>query len=164
MKSNRIILVLGSIAAAVTVAAIVLPALARSSNCGGNSAALYLVREYASVAKFSALESSNGVFQVTKVSEDDRAGLRRCARNHWIPRARFLVSTNLLTTNDLKARRILIVCDQSFRNVPQRWTGTAPATHAVGYSDGSAALISPVEFNALDRSSFAYLDELHPAP
>ncbi|HWN93847.1 MAG TPA: hypothetical protein VNT99_02330 [Methylomirabilota bacterium] len=161
--SRRGLLILGVGIALVAVAVATLPLLARSSNCGGNSAALNQVRHYAILAELCALNNSNGAFRVADVPDEERNQLRQSSRNHWIPGARFLVSTNTVTTSDFKARHILIVCDKPYRNVPRRWIGTAPPAHAVAYSDGSAALMSPAEFASMDRRSFVFLDELYPS-
>lgn len=160
--SRKGFLIMGGGLALVVTAVAVSPLLARPSNCGGNSAALNQVRQYAILTELCALNSSNGLFRVTDVPDEERNQVRVCSRNHWIPDARFLVSTNTVTTNDLKTRRILIVCDKPYGNVPRRWFGAAAPAHAVGYSDGSTGLMSPGEFALLDRRSFVFLDELYP--
>lgn len=142
--------------------AIALPAFTYKTNCGGNSAALSDVHLYTTVALVAASDNSDHTFSICTATAEQRAQLARVARDHWIPDAHFLVSTNPVFEHDSSPRRIIIVCDTPYRNYPRRWIGSAPPTHAVGYSDGSAGLISPTEFAILDRSSFLALDVLCP--
>ena len=59
-------------------------------------------------------------------------------------------------------RRIIIVCDSAYTNVPQRLFWSVPPTYAAGYSDGSVGPISVSEFARFDRSCFAGFSELYP--
>ncbi len=160
MSRNRLLL-LGAVLAGGVV--FLLPLLSRSSNCGGNSAALSDVRQYALLVGNAAEASPDHTFRVDAATPEQRKELAEFVRNSWIPRARYLVSTASLSERELQTRRVKIVCDTPYRNVPRRWIGSAPPTHAAGYSDGSSGLISPAEFAALDRSSFAFLDVLYPS-
>lgn len=134
----------------------------KTSNCGGNSAALSNVREIALIACLGIQDSTEKTFCYTTANTKERNELARTSRTHWLPRARFLVSTNLVSERETKEHRLIAVCDTPFRNVPQKWIGRAPPAHAAGYSDGSCGLISTEEFSALDLSTFKPLDELYP--
>ena len=136
----------------------------RSFNCGGNSAALSTAIEYARYAFVLGMDNPDRLF---RISENDRKYLAGFAQDTtWLKGARFLVYTNAVLEDKSAPRRLIIVCDTTYRNVPRRqiswWIIPAPPTHAAGYSDGTAGLISPKEFAALDRSSFAFLDEIYP--
>jgi hypothetical protein len=161
--SRKLLLLAVGVGAVLVCAATLLPVFNRATNCGGNSAALFRVQEYALMVRVGAMDSSNHIFQVNKVMPEQRQRLAELAHYYWIPGARFLVSTAPWSEQEPGPRRIIIVCDTPYRNVPQRWIGSSPPAHAVGYSDGSTGLISPAEFAALDRSLFAFLDELFPA-
>jgi hypothetical protein len=137
-------------------------AVGKTSNCGGNSAALGQVYYIAILARLGAMESEDHSFRFTEVSSEEREELARNSHNHWVKTARFLVSTDPVFEEETQGRRIIVVCDTPYRNVPQRWIGSAPPTHAVAYSDGSCGLISTAEFAALDLSKFRPLDELYP--
>jgi hypothetical protein len=163
MSRKRLILIVGLVAILAIGAAFVLPLFARTSNCGGNSAALSNVRVYVLLARMSAMDSPDHTFRVTTVTSEQRKELARVAHDHWIPNARFLVSTAPLSEVPSQPRRIIVVCDTPYRNVPRRWIGSAPSAHAAGFSDGSVELISPAQFAALDQSSFTFLDELYPS-
>jgi hypothetical protein len=132
-----------------------------TTNCGGNSAALARVQSYAALAAVSARYASDHQFHIFSPAEEQRTDLAILARSHWLPYAHFLVSTTPVQAG--AARRVIVVCDTPFYNVPQRWIGSPPPAHAAGFSDGTAALISPAEFAALDRSQFVALDRLFPA-
>jgi hypothetical protein len=159
-QREKLFFLVGLVAVLVLSAAIVLPLFQRASNCGGNTAALSHVGHYVLVARAHVTDSPDRKFLVTMVSSEQRKTLVDLGRNHWIPNARFLVSTAPLVEQGIQPRRIVIVCDTPYRNVPRRWFGSAPPAHAAGFADGSTCLISSVEFAALDRSEFALLDEL----
>jgi hypothetical protein len=57
-------------------------------------------------------------------------------------------------------KRIIMVCDHPYDNVPQRIFGRAPMAHAVAYSTGETGLISPEEFGRLNLSRFIDLQTL----
>ena len=162
MSRKRLFLLVGLVAISAIGAGFVLPLFARS-NCGGNSAALSNVRMYVLLARMGSTDSPDHVFHVLTVTPEQRKQLAHVAHDHWIPNARFLVSTGPLSEESSQSRRIIVVCDTAYRNVPRRWIGSAPPAHAAGFSDGSAELISPAQFAALDKSSFTFLDELYPS-
>jgi hypothetical protein len=138
-------------------------ARARTSNCGGNSAALSNVRRYHSIVRQAALENADHTFRVTSLAAGQQDELAKVARYHWIPHARFYVSTTPFSEKQTASNQVIIVCATAYNNVPRRWIGSAPYTHAAALADGTTKLISPAELSALDRSSFVFLDELCPA-
>lgn len=162
MSRKRLLFLCGLVAILAVGAAVVPPLFTPASNCGGNSAALSDVRTYALIARMGATDSPDHTFRVMMATPEQRKQLARVARDHWVPNARFLVSTAPFSEEQSQPRRIIAVCDTPYSNVPRRWIGSAPPAHAAGFSDGSAELISPARFAALDRSSFVFLDELYP--
>lgn len=150
-------------------AIVAIPAATSVTNCGRNSAALTDCGSFANLMVALADDKPNQPFLITNVPPEYREEFSRLARpDHWIPKAHFFVSTQPLVgtaldaQRDRKNRRILIVCDTPYTNVPERQFWHAPPTHAVGYSDGTTGLISPAEFAKLDFSTFKRLDELFP--
>jgi hypothetical protein len=144
------------------LAAILIPALPRGTNCGGNSATLAQIFNITLIARIGAQDSPEHSFRFTAVNSQQREQLSDGARNHWLPGARFLLSTIPVSMQEDQPRRIIVVCNTPYRNVPRKWIGSAPLTHAAGFSDGTCSLISPAEFGALDFSTFASLDKLYP--
>jgi hypothetical protein len=137
---------------------------ATTKNCGGNSAALHVCKNYALIFDLSRSESSDLHFSVTNLPTQHHAELGELARYHWVRNARFLVSTASVAREGQHKPRVIVVCDTAYSNVPERRFFKAPPTHAAGYSDGSTALISPAEFARLDKSLFVPLDTLYPKP
>ena len=158
MSRKLLLLIVGILA----VGAAVFPTLSYTTNCGGNSAALAQVRSIALLALAGTYDAPDHSFRFTAADAGQREQLALYARTHWLRSARFLVSTAPVSEHEAPPRRIIAVCDTPYRNVPRRWIGSAPPTHAAGFSDGSHGLISPAEFAALDRSTFVALDELYP--
>lgn len=134
-----------------------------TTNCGGNSAALGRVEHLALLALGSYQDAPDRTFRFAVVDSLLPDQLFVYRRSDWLPRARFLVSTAPISERDAKERRLIVVCDTPYRNVPRRWIGSPPPTHAAGYADGSYGLISPADFAALDRSTFTPADALLPA-
>jgi hypothetical protein len=136
------------------------PAMAKGKQRGPGC-----LQSYSVILSLTVAESSGESISATNLSPQYRDELgRRVARNHWVPGARFLVNTAPVTDAALTQHQVVIVCDTPYSNVPQRRFIKAPPTHAVGYSDGSIALISPAEFNKLNKASFVPLDTLYPLP
>jgi hypothetical protein len=152
---------------AVAIAVIVLaafalePLLVRQSNCGGNSRVLSHCKQIAFAASLGISESPDHGFRFTDPGLDNLDWVfRTAAESTAYYRARYLMTTNRLDATHLDHPVIVVVCDTPFRNVPERWIGKAPPTHAVGYSDGSTRLISTSDFARMDRSTFQPLETL----
>lgn len=126
------------------------------SNCGGNSAALSQVRGMASFVRAHALDHPSPEGFLASLTLEERDELADLAMNHWIPRARFLVSIQPLPSVGAPPL-LLAVCDTPFTNQPQR--GSAPS-HAAAYSDGSTRLLSPSDYLALDRTGLVEIGAL----
>ena len=153
---NRKVVIAGLLAlATVATGALVLPALAPPSNCGGNSAALSACRKYGMTIRVAAA-NNNGEFEVSKLSDSDQKDMLEITANHWIRDATFLIKGSKFKT-ETDRKHVVAVWNRSYDNVPQPaiWNGwkRTPA-HAVTYSDGSGGLISPIEFADLDLSGF----------
>src|SRR6267143_432042 len=135
---------------AVFVLGLTLPALSPGSNCGGNSAALFVCKIYAETARIDA-KDNGGVFEPAKLQGEDKKEIARLAHYHWIPDASLLVKRGAIRMEGAQ-RTIIAVCDKAYGNVPQPmlWNGykKTPA-HAVAYSDGSVELISAAQFKSL---------------
>lgn len=149
------------LAALLVAISLVVPVWNQTSNCGGNSAALAQVVQIALIARFAASDAPDHSFRFNAAGPDEREQLAGFSRSPWLHGARFLVSAMPVEEEENQSRRVIVVCNKSYRNVPRQWIGYAPPTHAVGYSDGSYGLISPAEFAALDLSKFTPLDEVY---
>ncbi|MDB6022310.1 MAG: hypothetical protein JWQ04_2167 [Pedosphaera sp.] len=154
MKRVVIYGLLSAVAAVVAIGLFLPPLLTRASNCGGNSPALSVCKSCIEELEI-AEEDKPQKFDVFSISQSDKSEIARMAQNHWIPESKFFIRTNVDLSSTPK--RIIVVCDTQYGNVPQPtvWNGWRenPA-HAVGYSDGTAGLISPEEFKTLDLSGF----------
>lgn len=131
-----------------------LPALSRSTNCGGNSAALSDCKNIATFVGLYCLDHDEG-FNLERLTDGELGDLRRICDDHWISSASFF-----LRRGDVQfgSEEILVVCDRPYTNVPRRWLGQSPATHAVGYADGSTGLMNLDEFAELDLRSFQKIE------
>lgn len=134
--------------------------ISRPTNCGGNSAALSQVRSIALTLLVAANEAPSCSFSILAPNSEQRSQLSALSRSHWISEANFLVSTNVFLEPEPRPKRMVAICDRPYSNVPRRWIGSAPLSHAVGFADGSGGLISQREFAALDLSTFVRLDWL----
>ena len=158
MKWSRLLLL---VAVLVAVGAAILPVFTQNSNCGGNSAALAEVRCIALAAVVYASDAPDHTFRFTIPTAWQRGELAHYGRTHWCRDARFLVSISPIFEQERQQHRIITVCDKPYTNVPRQRFGSAPPTHAAGFSDGSCGLISKAEFAALDRTMFIPIDELY---
>ena len=129
------------------------------SNCGGNSAAISNVRQYYAIVEVAAASRPDHRFSIASATPQEREDLAAAARGPWTGGARYIVSTQPYQAGARGPRRLIIVCDTPFRNVPRRLI-PYPPTHAAAFSDGSVALISVAEYAALDHSVLVPLDQL----
>jgi hypothetical protein len=95
------------------------------------------------------------IYNITQLPQNDQTVLVEEARDHWISEAKILIRTNI--NPNAVPKQIVVVCDTPYGNVPQPtiWNGYRihPA-HAVGYSDGTAGLVSPAEFKKVNLNEF----------
>lgn len=143
---------------AIVLVALVLPALKQPSNCGGNSEALSDVKWYALFLQWAAETRPDHEFSIASATPSQLGELRSLAIGP--AGARYLVSPQPYRHPHTDQKRVVIVCDRAFTNVPRRLFGRAPPTHAVAYSDGTCGLISMADFKKLDRSELVPLTEL----
>ncbi len=159
MSRRLLKIVVWSVALVAAVAAL-LPLLASSSNCGGNSAALSSCKQILIYDRW-ARGTNNASFDLAQLDAVDLTNFFRTVANHWTPDAGYWLRTNGLSSTT--SRQIAVVCDHAYDNVPQPTVWNVyrrnPA-HAVGYSDGTTGLISPTEFQSLDRRGFISLTAL----
>lgn len=125
---------------------------ARSSNCGGNSAALTACDCYAGMLQWWASDHPNQAFRYDDFRKD--VDLTDLPGASWIRSAKLLAKPDGIRFDPARPREVVIVCDRPYDNVPQRLLFRSPKAHAVGYSDGTAGLISPDEFAHLNTAGF----------
>jgi len=153
---NRSALKTLSVAGVMTIALLLLPlALARSSNCGGNSAALSLCGSLASRIRIEQERFGAG-FDVQRIDAEAFQDLTDIARSTWLERGTLWIRRTV--PQQANSNVIVAVCTRAYDNVPQPlwWNGfkRTPA-HAIAPLRGSSRLVSPAEFAQLDLSAFA---------
>ena len=134
--------------------------IARTSDCGGNSAALVVCREYANTLRL-LLSDKTKRLAVLELAPTNKTNLFIAAQSHWIPDASFLIKTNIDFTNP--GNDLVIVCMQPYENLPQPnlWNGYRNTwAHAVGFLSGESRLMSPEEFGRLDTSQCVAVSKL----
>src|SRR4051812_11630722 len=80
-----------AICVVVITAALVLPLLARSTNCGGNTAALSACRSVVVGLQEVALDRGDKPFRVANLSATERENFRIIHGMSWLPGARVLL-------------------------------------------------------------------------
>jgi hypothetical protein len=132
-----------------------LPSFATSGKWNGNRSMLFQCKQQMRIWK--SAETNNSTFDFSKLSYDDtqRTLIIEWELDVWI-------KTNFVWQSDKTKREIVIVSGKEYDNVPASfWTfyRKYPA-HAVGYSDGTAALISPEQFTNLNLTGFVSISNL----
>ncbi|HEV2694448.1 MAG TPA: hypothetical protein VG347_16260 [Verrucomicrobiae bacterium] len=158
MKS-KILTIMAVIIILTLIAAMVVPLLENSTNCGGNNPARTDCYNFSLYARMAS-EDNTEKFEIEKI---DKQCLQMLARQHWgICGTDLLVRTNFLT-GKINNHELVIVCTEPFGNIPKptiwNFYHRHPA-HAVGYSDGDVNLISPGEFRSLNLSGFTSISNL----
>src|SRR5207247_8604309 len=152
-------LLLGSTAIVVVAAGMMLPAMKRS-NCGGNSAALSACKAYITISHCRAADHHGESFHFDQADTQTRQQLGRLPGASWIRSGRLMARLDEVRVEAAADKRIIMVCDHPYDNVPQRIFGTSPMAHAVSYSNGETGLISPQQFARLSLSGFVDLQSL----
>ncbi len=143
------------------IAALVLAAINNRPNPGGNTAALVACNNYIMAIQSWAADHPGSSFQLSQADPQTRAFLARLPANPLIGSARLLAIADGVHLNPAGDKRIIMVCDRAYDNVPQRIFGKSPLAHAVAYSTGETGLINPQEFGRLDLSVFLDLQTLN---
>ena len=150
---------LGSTAIVVVATGMMLPAMKRS-NCGGNSAALSACKAYITILQLWAADHHGESFHFDQADTQTRQQLGRLPGASWIRSGRLMARLDEVRVEAAADKRIIMVCDHPYDNVPQRIFGTSPMAHAVAYSNGETGLISPQQFARLSLSGFVDLQSL----
>jgi len=132
----------------------------KRSNCGGNSAALAACNGYITVLQLWAADHAGQRFRYDQADQETKQHLGRLPGASWIRSARLMARMDDVRVDAAADKRIIMVCDHPYDNVPQRIFGRSPMAHAVAYSTGESGLISPAEFVQLDLSAFIDLQML----
>ncbi|MCP5426633.1 MAG: hypothetical protein H6966_00025 [Chromatiaceae bacterium] len=134
----------------------------KRSNCGGNSAALAACKGYVTVLQLWAADHDGQSFRIDQADMQTRRELGRLPGASWIRSARLMARSDDVRVDAADEKRIIMVCDHAYDNVPQRIFGRSPMAHAVAYSTGETGLISPAEYARLDLSGFIDLTLTEP--
>jgi len=138
------------IAFVLLMAAVLAP---RTTNCGGNSAALTMCGTISKIFLLVSAEHDNQPVSIADMNASEReefAGLS--LPDEW--EARILVTSGKVGATKPSPTTIVAVCDRPFNNVPWPLIGRAPLAHAVAYETGGTGLLSVEEFGRLDLTGF----------
>ncbi len=137
---------------AVVVFGGLLPLASKSSNCGGNSAAMAACGSIDTALSIIASERKANSIDFSTLTVSEREVFGQIAGLRWLGDAKVLVKLRLDfdSTNEV----VLAVCNQAFRNVPQKLIGQAPTTHAALIQNRGVVLLPVDEFHHLDLPGF----------
>lgn len=159
---NALWILSGTLAGAAVIALIGFPLLARPSNCGGNTAALYNCKQILTYARMFG-DTNTFPPDANQMPPEERDEFFKLGKNHWTGVAQYWVRTNGWDSRN--HTQIVVFCEKAFGNVPQPTLGnlyTRNPAHAVGFANGTAGLISPGAFAQIDKNDFASLSDLEP--
>jgi len=77
---------------------------------------------------------------------------------HWTADAKYFIRKEWASLTN--SHEIVVICDVAYGNIPQPsfWNlHRRTFRHAIGYSDGKSALLTPAQFKDLDLGQFAEL-------
>jgi hypothetical protein len=160
MKPRMRWTIAGAAAAVLLAVGLLLPVVQQTSNCGGNSAALAACNGYLVVIDLWAIRHEGRSFHFGQADPETRRELGNLPGESWLHSARLLARVEDVRLDPAAEKRILMVCDRPYDNVPRQLFGRAPMAHAVAYSTGETGLIAPEEFARLDLSGFVDLRTL----
>jgi hypothetical protein len=161
MKTRKRWAIWGSVAIVLVTAGLVLPVFEYYPNCGGNSAALSDCQNYILFLWSWSDDYKSGTFHYSQADPFYRHRLTALAGSTAIRPSHLLARVEDVRVDPNAEKRVFMVCDQAFDNVPRRRFRRAPMTHAVAYSTGETGLITPAEFARLDLSGFVDFQTLN---
>jgi hypothetical protein len=129
-----------------------MPLASKSSNCSGNSAAMAACGSIDTALSIVASERKANSIDLSTLTVSEREVFGQIAGLRWLGDAKVLVKLRLDfdSTNEV----VLAVCNQAFRNVPQKLIGQAPPTHAALIQNRGVVLLPVDEFHHLDLPGF----------
>jgi hypothetical protein len=122
-----------------------------NSNCGGNSAALSVCRNF--VIDMSSDIDGNYI-GYDNISMEKLAEARKITAYHWIKGMTYKI---LKFKASREPKEIVIICNKMYSNVPKPSVYNlfiGSPRHAVGYSDGSIGLITDKEYLCQSMEKF----------
>jgi hypothetical protein len=143
-----------AVAAAIVIFVIVAPRGSKWPT--GNRLAILECRNYLFVA--SRVKTNSPSFSFSDFPDDEKYNYEIRLKAYYD----FLAKTNFVWGNSSN-REIVIVSQKQFDNVhkPGFWNAFRPnPAYAVGYSDGTAGIISPEDFTNLNLNGFVLLSNL----
>ena len=110
------------------------------------------------VLRLISWEREQKKIDLDALKQSEREYFDQVAGLNWLGGAKVFVRTRveLDSTNQL----VLAVCDQAFRNVPQKMFGEAPPTHAALILNRGVVLLPVEEFNRLNLDGFVNVRDL----
>jgi hypothetical protein len=153
LKSLRRLVAIAAVTLSAIVVALSFTPILRPTNCGGNSSALNTVRHLSYFALNASMERPDRVFNFSKLSETETRHLAALADSAWNRPAKFYVKSGDMSFSTT-THKIIALCNTPYRNVPERaiWFWPPAPTHAVAFSDGTVALVSPAEYANINQS------------
>ena len=129
------------------------------SNCGGNTAALHVCKNFLLTLIVHGYESEEDGFDEVTINTltSDLTSEELAALFESMSGSAQYSILNPDATISIDKRVPVIVCDVEFNNVPKPtiWNLFRRTTaYAVGYTDGSAELITPQQYQQLNRANF----------
>ena len=146
-------IVVGIVAALLLI---LLPAVTRQTNCGGNSAALSYTAELASYVSMALVERRTNA-AVPFVSLVAPATWHEVFRFGWGVKSYWIRKDITLSETGP-----IVICAQCFGNVPQPsiWNlYHRNPSFAAGFLGGHSRLLNMAEYNSVDFSGFTYVTE-----
>jgi len=167
--SDRFIVMLLTAFGIALVIALLLPSLASTGKPTPQQRAYRRCLDYAEFVSYAAT-NNQFILDTSKLLDEKTPSAYQSGAFHLLLSAQDLVKQGeeyLIKTNCNTAktnREIVIVCEKSFdydKANTSFWNlFKRNYAYAVGYSDGSAGIISPTEFTNLDSREFANLSQI----
>lgn len=107
-----------------------------------------------------ASDHGGGDFCYSQADLETKRQLANLPGANWVQPARLMAKVENVRLDPGGVKKVVMVCDQAYSNVPQHLFWKAPMAHAVAYSTGETGLISPEQFKQLDLNGFIDLKTL----
>jgi hypothetical protein len=150
MKIKYILLSIGTL---IVLGLMIIPSFRPASNCGGNGYPLSACKSYSTSLAVCEADGTK-VNKVSSLPENVKQDLSEIFTWYRLKDVKFLLRESINMDNK---EQIIIVCDTPYDNHPKRNSSFA---HAASLVSGKTILLSPEEYQKLDRNLYIHSHEL----
>jgi len=139
----------------------IFPNLGRHCTSGGNNTAINNCGYFVNLLIHEDYENKDSILNYDNADSYTKESIISRLSTHWTSKTEyFRFKKPIKRSTDPK--EIIIYSDYPYQTEVHKYFPMSLAKHSVGYSDGSAAVISVKEFNKIDKRKYIKIKKVEP--